>query len=63
MGPIVQLIQLTLRIEREAEAQRRRSIPQRNDPIEAKPVRAAKQNPRAEHTDALLLQQQCRECA
>ncbi len=63
MDPILQLIQLTLRIEREAEAQRLRSIPQRDDAVDAKPVRARKQNRRAERTGTLLPQQQCCECA
>ncbi len=63
MDPTIQLIQLTLRVEREAEAQRRRSIPQRDDVVDEKPVHARKQNPRVERTGALLLQRQCYECA
>lgn len=63
MNPAIQLIQLTLRVEREAEAQYRHSIPQQDDAVNEKPVRARKQNPRAERTGALLLQWQCCECA
>ena len=63
MNPAIQLIQLTLRVEREAETQRLRSIPQRDASVDKRPVRARKQNQRVERTGALLLQRQCCECA
>ena len=39
MGPTIQLIQLMLRVEREAEAQRRPYMAYRDDLADEKPVR------------------------
>jgi len=63
MNTAIPLIQLTLRVEREAEAQRRLSIPRRDDVVDAKPVRMRKQVRRVERPRALRLQPQCCECA
>ncbi len=63
MNPVIPLIQLTLRVEREAEAQRLRAIPRRNAGVDEKTVRACKQACPGKRRRALLLQPQCCECA
>lgn len=63
MGPTIQLIQLTLRVEREAEAQRRLDIASSADRGDQTTVRASKRERRDKSTvDLLPRQPQC-ECA
>lgn len=63
MGPTIQLIQLTLRVEREAEAQRRLDIASGADRVDQTTVRASKRERRDNSTvDLLPRQPQC-ECA
>ncbi len=63
MYPHVQLIQLTLRVEREAEAQRRAYLENKADSIEERPIRLPKRAPHLERACApLYCQPQC-QCA
>ena len=63
MGPNIQLIQLTLRIEREAEAQRRPYMAYRDDLVDENPVRPSRQDNRIEGDFNLLRRRQQCECA
>ena len=62
MNPVIQLIQLTLRVEREAEAQRRPYMAYRDGLADEKTVRPSKQENRVKGNVNLFRQQQC-ECA
>ena len=62
MSPVIQLIQLTLRVEREAEAQRRPYVAYRDNLADEKTVRPSKQENRVKGNVNLFRQQQC-ECA
>ena len=63
MNPAIQLIQLTLRVEREAEAQRRPYMAYRNDLADEKPVRPPKRDNRIKGNFNLLRRRQRCECA
>ena len=63
MGPSTQLIQLTLRVEREADAQRRPYMAYRDDLADERTVRLPKRDNRIKRNfDLLYRRQQC-ECA
>ena len=63
MNPEIQLIQLTLRVEREAEAQRRPYVAYRDDLADEKTVSPPKrENCVKGNVNLLYRQQQC-ECA
>lgn len=61
MEPVVQLIQLALRVEREMEAQRRSSVAYRDEPASEESVRPSKREHRVKG-NALCCPQPC-ECA
>ena len=61
MDPTIQLIQLTLRLEREMERQRRRPVLRTDDFADDKTVRASGRKNRIQG-NVLFCQQQC-ECA
>ena len=63
MDSAIQLIQLTLRVEREAEAQRRLYTAYRDDLADEKTVRPSKQDNRIKHNFNLLHRRQWCECA
>jgi hypothetical protein len=63
MGPTIQLIQLTLRFEREAERQRRSSMAYRDDLADEKTVHPLRQDNRIKDNFNLLQRRQQRECA
>jgi hypothetical protein len=63
MGPAIQLIQLTLRVEREAEAQRRPYMAYRDDFAAEKVVRPPEQGNRIKGNFNLLRRRQRCECA
>ena len=63
MGPTIQLIQLTLRIEREAKIQRRSSMAYRDDLADEKTVHPSKQDNRIKDNFNLLHRRQQFECA
>ena len=63
MDPTIQLIQLTLRVEREAEAQRRPYMAYRNDLADEKTVRSPKRDNRIKRNFNLLRRRQRCECA
>jgi hypothetical protein len=63
MDPTIQLIQLTLRVEREAEAQRRSSMAYRDDLVDEKPVRPSKRENRVKGSFDLFYRRQRCECA
>ena len=63
MGPAVQLIQLTLRVEREAEAQRRPYMAYRDDFVGEEVVRPPEQYNRIKGNFNLLRRRECCECA
>jgi hypothetical protein len=59
---MVPIIQLTLRIEHEAEAQRRLSMPYRDDFVNEKPVRPSRRNHWIERFFNLFRRPQYCEC-
>ncbi|HQE92948.1 MAG TPA: hypothetical protein PLH19_08960 [Anaerolineae bacterium] len=61
MDPTIQLIQLTVKFEREAEAQRRRPVLRTDDFVDDKTVRKSGRKNRIQG-NVLFCQQQC-ECA
>jgi hypothetical protein len=65
MEPTIQLIQLTLRVEREAEAQRRPYMVYRDDLVDEKPVRllAHQRDNRVKRIFNLFRRRQPYECA
>ena len=63
MNPTIQLIQLMLRVEREAEAQRRPSMAYRDDLVDEKPVRPSKRENCVKGNFSLLYRRQQCECA
>ena len=63
MDPIIQLIHLTLRVEREAEAQRRSSMAYSDDFADEKTVYPPKQDNRIKGNFNLLYRRQQCECA
>jgi hypothetical protein len=62
MNPVIQLIQLTLRVERKAEAQRRPSMTYRDGLANEKTLRLSKRENRVKGNFNLLRRQQG-ECA
>ena len=63
MDPATQLIQLMLRVEREAEAQRRPYMAYRDDLADEKTVRSPKRDNRIKRNFNLLRRRQRCECA
>ncbi len=63
MGPTIQLIQLTLRIEGEAERQRRDQINHKDDFVSDKPIRSPGQNSQIKYVSNPHPHQHCCECA
>jgi hypothetical protein len=63
MGPSTQLIQLSLRVEREAEAQRRPYMAHRDDLADEKTVHLPKRDNRIKRNSNLLHRRQQSECA
>jgi len=63
MDPTIQLIQLMLRVEREAEAQRRPQVSYRDNFEDEKPLRPAKRDNRIKHIFDLPRRRQQGECA
>jgi hypothetical protein len=63
MNPTIQLIQLTLKVEREAEVQRRPYMVYRDDLVDEKPVRPSKREDRVKGSFNLLHRRQQCECA
>jgi hypothetical protein len=63
MGPATQLIQLSLRVEREAEAQRRPYMAYRDDFVDEGVVRPPEQDNRIKGNFSLLRRRQWCECA
>ena len=63
MDSAIQLIQLTLRVEREAEAQRRPYVAYRDDLADEKTVRPPKRDNRIRRNFNLLHRRQRCECA
>ena len=63
MGPTIQLIQLTLRFEREAERQRHSSMAYRDDLADEETVHPLRQDNRIKDNFNLLHRRQQCECA
>jgi hypothetical protein len=63
MGPTIQLIQLTLRVEREAKIQRRSSMAYRDELVDERTVHPPKQDNRIKDNFNLLHRRQQCECA